>query len=205
MSRHVLIGSILTLVTTLVFYFVNCAGGLPDNLSQQSSTEGPLSISVSPPQITTAQPASARATGGTPPYSFSVVQGTAQIDSEGTITQAAVGNVQVKVVDANSGTASASLTVAAVQAPAPSPAPAPAPAPPPAIVCNGAQPGLFQQGTLTTMVPGTTEAECLASCAARGVGVCDWRSVVAPLCYWTPASNVSLTTATPYWTLYTCH
>jgi len=122
MSRKIRIAMILAGAFGLSVYFVNCADSLPDtssNTTKASTSLNPLYASVSPQQVTAGQSAQVSATGGQPPYSYSVSQGSATVSAVGEISATLQGSIVISVKDANLRQAYASLTVNSASLPTP--------------------------------------------------------------------------------------
>ena len=121
----------------LSVYFVNCSGDLPDTSTGAKATSATstqtLGVNVFPQQVTAGDSAQASVSGGQPPYTYSVTQGSATVSGVGVIHTTAQGAVLIAVHDKQARIAYGSLIVnpAAVVPPPPTPNPTPNPTPTP--------------------------------------------------------------------------
>src|SRR4051812_2533649 len=102
MSRSLRIAAILIGAFSLSVYFVNCAGGLPDikdKSKTSDSNSSPVTVVASavPAQINTKESAQIVASGGQPPYTFSVSQGIGNVSASGAVWNPGIGSLVISV------------------------------------------------------------------------------------------------------------
>lgn len=111
MSRTVRIISVLIAAFSLSFYFVNCAGGLPDVNSTMNKSSSAFSVSISPNQVLAGGTAQILVMNGSAPFTYKVTSGTAAIDTNGGISGTALGDVVIQIDDSTGHQAFATLSV----------------------------------------------------------------------------------------------
>lgn len=174
----------LAIIATLSL-FNNCSQDLPNEAKTYGSEVAPtsapgpgtgptvlsaLNATLNPATIFTDQTAQAVITGGQPPYSYSILSGTARIDSSGAIMgPLAAGSVVVRISDQANQSAQVVLTVNARPV-APSPG---MPTPPTYLSCTTPFGSSIPHGaSITAFQTATIYCPSTAQCASQ-VRVCN--------------------------------
>jgi len=103
---------VMAVIAVILMPFTNCAESLPDLTLTSSAAGSPNSIgvSVNPQTIGVSESAQVTANGGSPPYVYTVIAGTATVTSGGLVTALGTGSILVEVVDMAGRVAQISVT-----------------------------------------------------------------------------------------------
>lgn len=92
---------------------INGGGFTPNTSITQPSISTPASLTLNPisTNLEILKPQSLAASGGTPPYNFSILSGVGAVDSSGNVKSNVKGSLRVQVTDASGATATVDMLV----------------------------------------------------------------------------------------------